>query len=223
MFLLSDRVGRWQPALRGLAAGLMTIAAVEGLLRPALDRGGLRDTAVGAVVGVAFLLVTRRLMAGRDLEVSGLRGAGVRHSALVFLVLFVHSLPEGMAMGAAHASGVQGLNVFVLSAIALQNVPEGTAVAIPMQGAGFGKGAQFWAAVASSLPQPIGAPLAYVLVEHVEPLLAGSLGFAGGAMLAVVAVELAPKAFRRGGRRMGAAGAIAGGALMAALSLVLGV
>jgi ZIP family zinc transporter len=128
-----------------------------------------------------------------------------------------------MAMGAAHASGVQGLNVFIITAIALQNVPEGTAVAIPMQTAGFGKNAQFWAAVVSSIPQPIGAPLAYILVEYVEPLLAGSMAFAGGAMLIVVAVELVPKAFPRKKWWRGAVGAVAGAAVMAALGFTLGI
>jgi hypothetical protein len=33
-----------------------------------------------------------------------------------------------------------------------------------MADSGFGKGAQFWAAVLTSIPQPVGAPLAFLLV-----------------------------------------------------------
>ena len=50
-------------------------------------------------------------------------------SLLVFVVLLVHSLPEGFAIGAAYASDRAGLDVFVILAIALQNVPEGTSSA----------------------------------------------------------------------------------------------
>jgi hypothetical protein len=52
-------------------------------------------------------------------------------------VRFVHSLPEGFAIGTAFASDRAGLSTCILLAIALQNVSEGTAAAIPMQHAGF--------------------------------------------------------------------------------------
>lgn len=221
VFLLGDRLGTWRPALRGIAAGLMTVASVEGLLRPAIQSGTISQTLLGLLAGVIFLIVMRRLMHGRDLQVGRLKGAGMRHFALIFAVLFIHSLPEGMAMGAAHASGIERLNLFVLAAIALQNIPEGTVVAIPMVKAGFGKLAQFWAAVLTSVPQPIGAPLAYLLVDRVTLLLPTSLAFAGGAMLAVVVLELIPPAFTGGGWRKGLAGLLVGTAVMLALSAAL--
>ena len=92
-------------------------------------------------------------------------------SALVFLVLFIHSLPEGFAIGTAYASDTAGLSLFVILAIALQNVPEGTSVSIPMADAGFSRSQMFWAAVLTSAPQPVGAGIAFVLVESVRSLL----------------------------------------------------
>ena len=134
------------------------------------------------------------------MHVGELRGAGVRRSVLVFVVLLVHSLPEGFAIGTAYASDTQGLGLFVILAIALQNMPEGTSVAIPMASAGFGRAQQFWAAVLTSAPQPVGAVVAYLLVEQIDGLLPFSFAFAAGAMLALVVVELVPQAFARGGR-----------------------
>jgi zinc transporter, ZIP family len=113
--------------------------------------------------------------------------------------------------------------VFVILAIALQNVPEGTSVAIPMEAAGFPPRQQFWAAVLTSAPQPLGAVLAYLLVEQVEGLLPFSFAFAAGAMLCLVAVELAPEAFRRGTIRVSLAGAATGALVMLALAALLGV
>jgi ZIP family zinc transporter len=212
-----------RPALWGLTVGLMTVASIVGLLMPALDEGSVGAVAAGLVVGIAFLLVSRTALEARDVHVGRLSGAGVRRSVLVFAVLLVHSLPEGLAIGTAFASQTEGLGLFVILAIGLQNIPEGTSVAIPMEAAGFPAREQFWAAVLTSAPQPVGAILAYLLVEQVDGLLPFSFAFAAGAMLCLVAVELAPEAFRRGSLRLSLAGTAGGALVMLALAAVLGV
>jgi hypothetical protein len=85
----------------------------------------------------------------------------------------------------------------VILAISIQNIPEGTSVAIPMAEAGFGHGRQFWAAVATSAPQPIGALIAYFAVEQIEGLLPFSFVFAAGAMLALIVAEMLPRGLRQ--------------------------
>jgi ZIP family zinc transporter len=162
------------------------------------------------------------VLARRDVHVGRLSGADVRASVLVFVVLFVHSLPEGLAIGTAYASDISGLSAFVILAIGLQNVPEGTSIAIPMAEAGFSRSRQFWAAVLTSAPQPAGAVIAYLAVESVKGLLPISFAFAAGAMLALIATDLLPRAVRPGGLR-GPIGVVVGGAAMAAFSLILGV
>jgi zinc transporter, ZIP family len=212
-----------RPALWGLTVGLMTVASIVGLLMPALDEGSVGAVAAGLVVGIAFLLVSRTALEARDVHVGQLSGAGVRRSVLVFAVLLVHSLPEGLAIGTAFASGTEGLGLFVILAIGLQNIPEGTSVAIPMEAAGFPAREQFWAAVLTSAPQPVGAILAYLLVEQVDGLLPFSFAFAAGAMLCLVAVELAPEAFKRGSLLLSLAGTAGGALMMLGLAAVLGV
>lgn len=223
VFLLGRRAEQLRPFLWGVTVGLMTVASVVGLILPALDEGSAGDVTAGLAAGVGFLLVSRRALAHRDIHLAGLRGAGVRRSLLVFGVLFVHSLPEGFAIGTAFASSTEGLALFILLAIALQNVPEGTSVAIPMDSAGFGRAQQFWAAVLTSAPQPVGAVIAYLAVEEVSGLLALSFAFAAGAMLALVVVEMLPQALAPGGRRMAVAGSLAGAAVMLLLAALLGV
>jgi ZIP family zinc transporter len=223
VFLLGPSSESLRPLLWGLAIGLMGVASVLGLLRPALEEGSAGTVAAGVVTGVGFLLVARQALAGRDVHVGALRGASVRSALLVFAVLLVHSLPEGFAIGTAFASNTQGLALFVILAIGLQNIPEGTSVAIPMESAGFSAGEQFWAAVLTSAPQPVGAVAAYLAVEEISGLLPFSFAFAAGAMLSLVLVELAPKAFAPGGRADAAAGTVAGAAVMVGLALTLGV
>lgn len=220
VFLLGRRARALTPVLLGTTVGLMSVAAIVGLLRPAIQDGGRVSVVSGFVVGVAFLVGIRAILDRPGSHANRLQGTGVRLSVLVFAVLFVHSLPEGLAIGTAYASNRAGLSLFVILAIGLQNIPEGTSVAVPMEEAGFRWSQQFWAAVLTSAPQPVGAVVAFLLVEHVRGLLPFSFAFAAGAMLALVAVELVPPAFVRGTRRWAGLAALAGGALMILLAVI---
>jgi ZIP family zinc transporter len=199
----------------------MAVASVVGLLLPAADEGSTADVVWGTALGVAFLLASRRLIDSPRSKLTS--SAESRTALLVFLVLLVHSLPEGFAIGTAYASDTAGLSLFVIIAIGAQNVPEGTSVAIPLAAAGYGRSRQFWAAVGTSAPQPVGAVIAYLLVEQVERLLPISFAFAAGAMLALVAWELAPSAVSSGRVHSAVAGGAVGAAVMLALSVLLGV
>jgi ZIP family zinc transporter len=222
VFFLGDRAAQLTPLLLGFAAGVMGVASIAGLLIPAADDGSVFAVVSGFALGGILLGVARhRLDPGAGFM--GRTGPGTRTSALVFAVLFVHSLPEGLAVGTAFASDQAGLSLFVILAIAIQNIPEGTSVAIPMARAGFSRSRQFWAAVGTSAPQPVGALVAFFAVERVQSLLPFSFAFAAGAMLALIVVELLPQAYS-GPQRLGpSAGIAAGAAVMLALSLALGV
>jgi zinc transporter, ZIP family len=222
VFLLRERARSLTPVLLGFAGGVMVVAAILGLFVPATKEGSAPAVILGLVAGVAFLAVVRARF-GAEAGFMGRSGPGTRTSALVFLVLFVHSLPEGLAIGTAFASDRAGLSLFVIVAIAIQNIPEGTSVAIPMAEAGFSRSRQFWVAVATSAPQPVGALVAYFAVEELSGLLPVSFAFAAGAMLALVAVEMLPRAYATPRRLEPSAGLLLGAALMAALSLLLGV
>ena len=236
--ILGERAVALRPFLLGVAAGVMAVASVIGLIVPGLDDGTPAEVWGGVLIGVVFLFAARRVIdrhhghgheqghghshAAALTGPEGVRRQGVRTSLLVFLVLFVHSLPEGFAIGAAYASDTAGLSLFVITAIAIHNIPEGTSIAVPMSQAGYGFGRQFWAAVATSIPQPIGAVIAYLLVEQIAATLPISLGFAAGAMLALVVVELLPQGWKEG--RWGVAvGFIAGAIAMVLLGELLDV
>ncbi len=222
VFLLGPRATVLRPLLLGIAAGAMSVASVAGLLLPGLDQGAAGSVGLGLAAGVLFLLIVRRALEARHRHLTRAQRAGLRASILVFAVLLVHSLPEGFAIGTAYASDTAGLSLFVIVAIGVQNIPEGTSVALPMAAAGFSRTRQFWAAVATSAPQPIGAVIAFLLVRQVEPLLPVSFGFAAGAMLALVIAELLPTALRNDPLQA-TAGTLLGAAAMFALSAALGV
>ena len=217
VWLLGTRADRLRPALTGLAAGVMTVAAVAGLLMPATREGSTSEVLAGLAVGVAFLVAARAWVE----RPGGIPAGQRRTAALVFLVLLFHSLPEGFAIGTSFASETEGLGLFVVVAIAIQNIPEGTSVAIPLAASGAGRARQFWTAVLTSVPQPVGAAIAFLLVEEISALLAVSFAFAAGAMLILVALELGPS--QREVRGIWSAGAALGALGMLAMTWALGV
>jgi len=73
-------------------------------------------------------------------------------------------------------------------------------VALPMRAAGASFGKCFLAAFLTSLPQPIAAVPASLLVWVFEPMLLPLLGFAAGAMMDLVIVEIIPESLEKSSR-----------------------
>jgi ZIP family zinc transporter len=205
-----------QGVLSGLAAGVMAVAATVGLLKPAAEQGSATTVVVATAAGIAALLISRSALRNHASH-DGRSEAGTR-SLLVLGVLFAHSLPEGFAIGSAFASSEAQLSAFVIAAIAIQNVPEGTATAAAMQPAGYSRAQQVRGAVLTSVPQVPGALVAWLAVEHVEGLLPASFALAAGAMLALVVVDLLPDAWRHASHL----GVIGGTGLGAAIMFAIG-
>jgi zinc transporter ZupT len=74
----------------------------------------------------------------------------------------------------------------------------------------------------SSLPQPLAAVPAFLLVDFFQPLLPAGLGFAGGAMIFLVAAELIPDSLERCSREDSAWGVTLGLVLMLVVTASLG-
>jgi zinc transporter, ZIP family len=127
VFFMGARAEALRPVLLGTAIGAMTVASVVGLLKPALEEGSTASVAVGFLVGVLLLVAAAALLGKRDVHVGELRGSSVRLSVLVFGVLLVHSLPEGLAIGTAYASDRAGLSLFVFSRSRSRTSPKGRA------------------------------------------------------------------------------------------------
>lgn len=216
---LGFRVVEWAPALWGAAGGVMVVASIVGLLLPGLDEGAPVEVAGGMAAGAVALWLARFRLRRREVHLGVLDADDSRRGLLVAGTLFAHSLPEGLAIGAAWASGSE-VGVFVVLAIALQNVPEGMVTALPLSAAGMSSTRVFWAAVATSAPQVPGALFAYWAVTAADRILGFSFGLAAGAMLALVFLEVLPAARAR--PVAGAVGAALGTAVMLMLAAVLG-
>ena len=195
---VSPRVVAYSNAV---AAGLM-LGASFGLVSEGTTHGRW-GTLGGALVGVAFILVTQRLLRDYDEEkliFGAATGEQARRMLLMMVVMTVHSFSEGVAVGVSFGGGVE-LATLITVAIAIHNVPEGIAITAVMRPRGVSVARSGVWSVVSSLPQPLMAVPAFLFVEAFRPALPWGLGFAAGAMVFMVLVELLPEAFHEGGRR----------------------
>lgn len=184
----------WLGLSNAVAAGLMFGAShalvVEG------TREAPAITLVGLLVGLGFVALSFRLLsADREMHLGVLAGADAKKAILLLLVMTVHSMAEGVGVGVAFAGG-ETLAAFITVAIAVHNIPEGLAIALVLVPRGLGVGRAAGWAVFSSLPQPLLAVPAFLLVTTFAPVLPFGLGFAAGAMIWVALGELLADAFR---------------------------
>lgn len=123
-----------------------------------------------------------------ELDHAGLFRSGV----LILIVLALHNIPEGMAIGAGGIHNFEfGLSIAVM--LAIHNIPEGMAVATPLITSGVNKAKVVLLTALAGSTTLIGAILG-VLVGGVSDIaVALSLSGAGGAMLYVVFAEIIPQ------------------------------
>ena len=105
-----------------------------------------------------------------------------------------------MAVGVAFAglasqnTGITFMSALILAlGIAIQNIPEGAIISMPLHSAGKGKFKSFMGGTLSGIVEPIGAILTIMLTKVVVPILPYLLSFAAGAMIYVVVEDLIPE------------------------------
>lgn len=187
--------------------------------------------AIGFLLGMFFLLildeVTPHLHVGTD-KPEGLR-SHLSRTAMLALAVTIHNLPEGMAVGAVFAGAEEsavGLSLAsalaVSVGIAIQNIPEGAIISMPMRAAGNSKLRSFLLGSLSGAVEPIGGLAVVLLASLMTPAMPYLLAFAAGAMLYVVIEELIPEASEGEHSNIGTIGFAIGFVLMMVLDVVLG-
>jgi zinc transporter ZupT len=186
---VSDRFIAYSNAV---AAGLM-LGASFGLVAEGTTYGAAQ-TIGGAFLGVLFILITQHFLGHNEISFGDVHGEGARRMVLMVVVMTVHSFSEGVAVGVAFGGGMT-LAAVITIAIAVHNIPEGVAITAVLRPRGISVPMCAVWSIISSLPQPVMAVPAFLFVEAVRPALPYGLGFAAGAMVFMVLVELLPEAY----------------------------
>ena len=234
-FMKKEMPALVQKVLLGFASGVMVAASVWSLIIPAIDMGSGKAAVIPPVVGLlagfAFLLlidyITPHLHANGESEGPESK---LSRTAKLTLAVTIHNFPEGMAVGVAIAGALAGsagnLNLagaLALSlGIAIQNVPEGAIISMPLRAEGNSRWRAFLIGALSGIVEPVGGALVLLLTSSVLGIMPYMLAFAAGAMLYVVVEELVPEYSQGHHSNVGTIGFAIGFALMMVLDVVLG-
>jgi ZIP family zinc transporter len=214
-FFVKEFSKRWLVTMWGLASGIMLSASFLGLIPEGLKAAqqypvfNSQYLAVGAglILGGVLVIVGRRVVDDIDIDPGTFKESDFKKMALILGVLTVHSFPEGVAIGVAFAElglsggvpilgfAVPAIAITMTIAISIHNIPEGIAISIPFKASGVSNWKTMGAAIFSSVPQPIGAVVAFFFVREARAFLPVGYGFAAGAMIYLVLTEFVEEAF----------------------------
>lgn len=238
VFMMKDQMSvKLQKALLGFASGVMVAASVWSLLIPAIEinagQGAMAVTAaaVGFLLGIGFLLIidvlTPHLHISTDIP-EGPR-SHLSRTAMLALAVTIHNLPEGMAVGVVFAGAQIGTTsisfasaIAISLGIAIQNIPEGAIISMPMCAVGNSRWRSFLIGSLSGAVEPVGAIIVLMLTSTVLPVLPYLLAFAAGAMFYVVIEELIPEASSGQHSNISTIGFAVGFVLMMVLDVIMG-
>ena len=236
-FLKGEMSRRLQRSLMGFAAGVMVAASVWSLIIPAMNQSehigklAFLPAFIGVWGGFLFLLVLDHIIPHLHLNSDspeGMKSNLGKNTMMVFAVA-LHNLPEGMAVGVVVAGWLTGNETISAAAalalslgIALQNLPEGAIISMPLKSNGMKSSRAFTYGALSGAVEPLGAILTILLAAFVTPILPYMLSFAAGAMLYVVVEELIPEMSEGEHSNIGTIFFAVGFSLMMVLDVALG-
>lgn len=221
----------------GFASGIMIAASVWSLIIPSIEGAveygdwSFIPAVVGFLIGGLFLVLIDKIVPHFHKGTNEEEGPRIslKKSTKMFLAVTIHNVPEGLAVGfafgAAAAAGEASGYVSALTlaiGMAIQNFPEGAAVALPMKSATGSRMKAFLYGTASGAVEPIAALTGYFLASLLTSLQPWFLAFAAGAMIFVVAEDLIPDARLSFHSHLGTWGLMAGFAVMMVLDVTLG-
>ena len=238
VFLMRKMLGEtMQRALSGLAAGVMVAASIWSLIIPAIEQASDKGiwsfipAVAGFWGGILFLLILDNIIPHIHKNSENPEGikTGFKRTTMMVFAVALHNIPEGMAVGVVYAgylsdnTALTAMGALALSiGIAVQNLPEGAIVSMPLCSEGMSKPKAFLSGVLSGIVEPAGALLTIIAAGFVLPLLPYLLSFAAGAMIYVVVEELIPEMATGKHSNIGTVFFAIGFSLMMVLDVALG-
>lgn len=191
VYLLKNNLNpKIEKLLLSFSAGVMLAASIFSLILPALD---CSETLYPVVIGLTLGLISLILINKYTSKIT------TNNKYLLMLAITIHNIPEGMAVGVITAgltanTGVSIAAAFAVSmGIAIQNIPEGTIISLPLKCAGHSKNKAFILGMLSGIVEPLAALITIYLTNMVMPFFPYLLLFAAGTMIYVTIKELIPE------------------------------
>jgi len=191
--------------IMAFGSGVLVSSVAYELVEEAVAVGGQLPMAVGLAAGsIVFYAGDRAIDRLGAAGMGSVKGPAAPESGLaIVLGAALDGIPESVVLGLTVASG-DGIGVAFVVAVFMSNLPEGIAGTSGLQVGGWTRGRilRLWLNVvaATAAAAFVGAA---VLDSTTGELNAFVLGFAGGAILTMLADTLIPEAFEHAGKLAG--------------------
>lgn len=179
-----------------LASGLM-LGVAYSLFTLELDERAMAGAA-GALLGVIFVRAVHAGTGTEDLDLNRINELSPTYGYKIFLVNTLHAAYEGIAIGVAMLVSLP-FGISMAAALAVHNIPEAMILTAVVAGRGMSLGQTAVLAVATNLNQVLWAVMTFAVVGALPVLLPWAAGFAVGALIYLVLVELLPESYRQAG------------------------
>lgn len=223
VYFVKNKISRkLEIVILGFAAGVMMAASIWSLIIPAIEMSKhivWLPATIGLAIGILFFFLIDYLLNKKKINISG-------NIDKMMLAITLHNIPEGCAVGIIFASYMLYHNVTLTACyalaigIAIQNIPEGLIVSLPLKNKGLTKTKAFIYGIISALFELMGAVVTLVFSSIVSIFLPYLLSFAAGAMIYVIIVELIPESTEE--NKVNTIGFICGFIIMMILDVALG-
>lgn len=195
LYILGDISPSAMGQFISFAAGMMGGASILLFVEAFLEASWWPESPCYFFLGGASVHLISKVLEGQeDITFLDLKGAQASRALMIFLSMSLHSLGEGISVAVSNTADPDILGFYVLVSLAIHNIPEGVAVALIMRNQGMTIAQGSLVAVASNLPQPLMAVIAFMFLKQARTFLPLGLGYASGSMLYVVFSELIPDA-----------------------------
>lgn len=168
------------------AGGIMFSVVAFDVMPASFSKGSLWICLLGLTSGLAMMLAV-------DLIVPSESNRLRREGLIIASGIGLHNFAEGLAIGSGYVAEA-GLGIGVAIVMAIHDIPEGMALAVPLRMGGMRRRNLVFAALAAGLPTAVGGMLGGLLGIISDGVLSICLALAGGAMLSIVAEQLLPDA-----------------------------
>lgn len=142
-------------------------------------------------LGVIIVNILNKLIEKEKGSSSNLYKVGI----LSFIALILHNLPEGILTFLSTYKDFH-LGISLCVAIALHNIPEGISIAVPIYYAGKGRKSAIKATFLSSIAEPIGALLSFLIFKSyiTDKMISIFLVLVAGIMITLSIEKMLPEA-----------------------------
>jgi ZIP family zinc transporter len=186
----------WVAWASAMAAGLMLGAAF--VLFPVGIGSRPLGRAIGALLGILFINWTHAVTDTEEIDLSRQDDQSPAYGYKVLLIHMLHAGSEGIAIAVAMVASLP-VGIFTAVAIAAHNIPESTMLCSVLNGRGVRLREASGLAVATNLTQVLLAVSIFAIVTASPGVFPWMVGFAVGALVNLVMIELLPACYGRAG------------------------